>query len=403
MGSVRVDGTAAPFAAVALTHRRAADGSTARFETKAIENGRWTIFLQTSGGLESGDFRFLDPGDRVTIEIDGSGDPIVLTLPSIPVESDPDNDRVSGSVPPGYTAGLEIIDTWPGTGATITKAAAVGADGRFSVNTAPALDLLPRHAGRLIVARPDGLRYIMNWSYPRISVDTSTGAVSVLGHTHLPYGVTFALPNGEVYLRSAGRIAEHRYGTQVVAGVTLNDPRTGAGRALSVREGDRVTAQFGALSLDLTVPRLSVTADPTERAVIGEAPAGADVALEWFSSMLPVAPAPAPWQAAAKADPSGRFRIHVDAAQRLAGGDKLIARLISGRIQSVTFGYAAHLRVDLDSGRIGGAFLPNAPSVIRWSRDGRMLGEAVTRARRRPAQPIALDVLERKPSRPATS
>jgi hypothetical protein len=343
--------------------------------------------------FEGGDVS-ANPGDRLTLEVDGSA-PTERVVPDLMAIADAEANIITGTTPPGAS----VVVTFAGSSASDAShpAMVVKADaaGRFRAELPASIDLRPSMWG-LVLVREQGTPFAFYtlWYVQRHQLDLTTGVLTGTGSLSDTVQVQLVSATGELKLSGATTAARllslmvlipNRVGW---AFATVTDPAsddtvTRAGDMFEVRTRDTVSR--------LTVPTVDYSVDEATDEIRGEVSPGYRTRL-----LVSARPDGSPSRRSAglarelvvAAD--GRFSVRLGGQFDLQAGDVIELRLTDSLENEVVHRYQLpYMEVMLDNGWISGGHMElrrGIPLLADLEREGRSVarvrGETGTQSSR---------------------
>jgi hypothetical protein len=231
--------------------------------SRADASGAFQLVLRKSDGTAMR----LAPGHRLLVSL-ASGPATTLLLPDMTASADVTGDTLSGLALPSAPVVVTIAGAAGAQIETIADAA-----GRFTVDFAGHVDVVPGTSGEIVAIRPDGHRIAMGWAAPCVAIALDQNQLVGIG----PSGRAVS-----VHLTRSGYglgWGDETIGDPLVEGsrdwsIVLHDQ---AAVATPVETGDRLIVVIADWALDVEVPALTIEASAVADSVAGVAPANAAV------------------------------------------------------------------------------------------------------------------------------
>lgn len=371
----RVWGDVAADSTVSIIAYDAAGREVRRWDTAASAGSRFGVDLYTRGGKIDAEVLALTAGMTLGVDLDRSGDPLLLPIPVLTALPDVDREGIMGAAPPGYRVTAEVME---GT-QVVARSGDVrtGADGRYAISLAGAYDIEPGAFGRLIFRRPDGHELSLTWAAVDTRLDLDTGALWVNAPTSRT-GVARLLAPGGAQRATVELATRRETGSRrrVTAVETFRDR---LGRVVVPVPGDTVDGRIGDVDFGFRVPRLDGAAHVDADRVAGstDAPPGTALRLEASSLAGEVGAVHA-----GIVQVGGSFAF--DLAHPPVGQPALDLRYnarVTLRLDQRSERFSRRVAVpglvlDLGGARLTGTLAPDQPATVRWSRAGWRLGTA---------------------------
>lgn len=252
-----VSGKAAPRATIEVRVVDTGGVSRGRWVGKAFASGAFFIKLDV-GGTGPGVVA-LQVGDRVEVDELGGGDPVLIAVPELSVQTDVASDRLSGVAPARSQVTLEVWKDGQASGSL--TGVSVPADGRFDVSLRGKHDLVKASLGRIVVSLAGGHQVSRFWVAHALDLYLQNGSLVVRGAPNASVALDVIDEAG--VLRGSART---RMSGDDIGGL-LAAPQDGANlvdrfnRPVRLEPGWVIRGQVGDETVSLTVPPLTLVAD----------------------------------------------------------------------------------------------------------------------------------------------
>lgn len=243
-------------------------------------DGRWVVPLRTPA-MEPAEYITADPGDTVTVEVDGRTTSVVV--PRITADVDVDGDVVSGTVPP--TLGVYVVvtrdETLYGPMQPAPSVVVPASDGNYRAELAGTMDIAPGTWGYAAFTDTAQNLFALAFAPPFVNVSPARFTAIVRANADARPEVAVVDDLGTEIARSGPPIPVAA-GLFVVVLLRGGRPENGA---FQPQPGDRVALIVdGRTVVEETLPDVTAVIDPDARRVAGRAPAGARVVVTARSS-----------------------------------------------------------------------------------------------------------------------
>jgi len=322
-------------------------------------NGSFNVWLRDDRG------RLIrpEPGDRLTV--DDGGSRIEILLPDLVQAADIDRQVVLGTALPDTSMGVFLWHPWR-PGEVVDEHTPVGPDGRWELD--PGVWVGPGSHYYLTLEMPSGDEVTHCLQLPRLHVEPGSPRVLVEALWDVEGAVTLMRDGREL----AGAVG---------GGVWSRDLdlilRDAAGEPVAAMPGDEIRAELNGFATGLTVGPLEAEIDPVTGAVVGRAPAGAEVGLAHLTLLSDVV----------ATGPGGAFQL--DPEERAAPGASAAApgrrfaafyETEEGHVMRRVFAGPA-VGVEIGSREVEGSAQPGARLIVtRSDARGSTLGPAISAA-----------------------
>lgn len=296
-----------------------------------------------------------------------SGDPTVIRVPNITIETDASLDTISGSAPNGAT--IRVADR---SGRIVRRTSTTNEYYRLELGTG--VDVRPGDSGPVVITTDSGIEYYSSWSAISISLTQSqsdelgnpSGYWAVKGKGARGRVVELVLLDKDEQLVSSRqlRIASthstiESMGAAAQWSATLE---TLTGEPGHVFPGDRLQVRVGDDDAVLTVPRLEASVDIAVDFVAGET----EPRLTVFSQAVRSGVAGRSPVRSSSADSNGRFTVDYSGVFDLQYRDNIVVGASSVEGHTVTrYVRSPGLTIDLDNSTVAGVGVPGEPLLIQ--------------------------------------
>jgi hypothetical protein len=288
------------------------------------------------------------PRDLLRIgDADGVRDVVV---PDLRVDMDAGADRVFGVAPAGGVVQLSIASP---AGSSSQAEAAVGPDGTFEFSLGASFDVLPGDTGSVRIDEPGGYRFTVAFAVRRLDLTLWQPAAQVMDVPGAEYDLVVRPPGGAPEQAASLSVLSAKSRLQLVASGTLE-----AGTVITVTRRGPIGGVLSTTTL--TVPRVTVNADPKGNRVSGYGPESADLAVQ-VTPRTRLRPAQ-PWTAKVTTDVRGAFFVPLPADVSLDDG-AVVRVTYEARPEVLVSATTAMVatRAQLFGTRLDGILVPGAP------------------------------------------
>ncbi len=252
-------GLADPGTVVSATVRSASGMLEGGGQVTAAPTGDFAIELQDAAGAS---LAWLDPGDRLEVDVTGTGDPIGLTIPRLSAHTDLDAERISGEALPG----ARVWVTAPTKPEPTVLATTADAAGRYTADFAGKVDIEPPMLGSVVVADLAGHLFTLEWAAVGLTVEVGgNGQVSGIAPAGRRVAATLLAPDDAVVGSAKLRNGSNVLGPEWT--LILEDT---LGQYTPPRPGDRLRVEVGDDIITLEVPPLAGAIHVDEDLVAGK-------------------------------------------------------------------------------------------------------------------------------------
>lgn len=330
----------------------------------------------SSPGAPAGTFHFdagvrIEPGDVITVDW-GTGDPMVVVVPTVTAVADPVMDTVSGTAPPGTPIETAMFDR---TRRVNIRHVTAGADGRFLVDYRGERDIgfgEVGGAGNGVITVRSGAGDIFDlaWAAVAVNIEVGQGPTGVA-----PSGrevrVVLRAPDGSILGTWDGQVAQRNS----AGAISSWESRMvdSAGQPVEARPGDRWDITVADQRIALDMPRFSAALDVAGRRVLGQTEPGALIRA--------YPPNGVQHKLTTTADALGFFSVDLSEGRALRYDDRVLVAVVIVEPHDVTFDVrGAAMTMDLDALQVSGAHEPHSHLELTLDRAETAIARGTTRA-----------------------